>query len=346
MQRCLDLAAKGLGGTYPNPLVGCVIVNNGKIIGEGFHIKSGEAHAEVNAIIAVKDKYLLDNSVLFVNLEPCSHFGKTPPCTDYIIQHKIKEVVVGCIDTYKKVSGSGIKKLEEAGCKVKTGIMEKECRELNIRFFTFHEKKRPYIILKWAQTSDGYISKYKKGSNIPQPAWIIHENNRPLIHKWRAEEQALMIGTNTADIDNPQLNVRDWHGSSPVKIILDNKLRLNHGLNIFKKPQPLIVFNSIKQLISGNIEYIKIDFSRNVPVQIMDVIYNKGIQSVIIEGGKVLLSSFINQGLWDEARIFTGKQTFGAGIVAPEVQGDIIYNEMINEDNLVFVRNFVALKTG
>lgn len=317
IKRCIELAKNGLGTTYPNPLVGSVIVYNGKIIGEGWHRKSGESHAEVIAIDSVKNKELLKESTIYVSLEPCSHFGKTPPCADLIIQHKIPRVVIGTIDPFAKVCGSGIAKLKKSGIKVEVGFLENECRELNKRFFTFHQKKRPYIILKWAQTQNGFIAPLQKKET--KPVWISNEFSRQLVHKWRAEEQAIMVGTNTVLQDNPRLDIRSWTGENPIRIVLDRELKITSGFSVYNKSVKTIFITEKERLSEHeNQVFEKIDFNKNVNIGILDVLYKHQIQSVIIEGGAVLLESFIKNDLWDEARVFTSDLSFEKGIKAPE----------------------------
>jgi len=316
MQRCIELARNGLDNVAPNPVVGCVIVSNGKIIGEGYHRKYGEAHAEVNAINSVKDKENLKTATLYVNLEPCCYHGKTPPCTDLIIRHKIPKAVIGCTDPAPKVSGKGIEQLKGAGCKVTYGTLERECKELNRRFFTFNEKKRPYIMLKWAQTMDGFITNGKG-----EPAWISNELSHTLVHKWRSEEQAIMVGTNTAHLDNPQLNVREWSGKNPLRVVLDKTLRLSKDLHLFDRSIPTVVFTSCEKKSQKNLEYVNIDFKNPIIPQILEELYRREIQSIIIEGGAELLNSFIKNDIWDEMRVFIGNKIFGNGIKAPELPG-------------------------
>jgi len=334
MQRCLKLAKNGLGATAPNPLVGCVIVHNGIIIGEGYHQKYGEAHAEVNAINAVKNKDLLSESTVYVNLEPCSHFGKTPPCADLLIQHKVKEVIIANTDPNPIVAGKGIEKLKKAGIKVIKGIMEDEAHSINKRFFCFFTKKRPYIILKWAKTLDGYmdIDRSQPGSNLNY--WITNEELKILVHKWRSEESAIMVGTNTAINDNPQLNIRYWQGKQPLRLVLDENLSLPKTLELFNQQHPTIVFTSQKSENKHNIKFQTINFCENPLQQILDYLYEIKITSVIIEGGKELLQTFINQGLWDEARILTGNKCFGKGLKAPKINGRIASDQEINKDKL------------
>ena len=318
MQRCIDLAKNGLGTTYPNPLVGSVIVYKDRIIGEGWHKKAGEPHAEVNAINSVKDQDLLSKSTIYVNLEPCSHFGKTPPCSHLIVDKKIKKVVIGTIDLNSKVKGKGVEHLKKSGCQVKLGVLEKECKELNKRFFTFHKKKRPFIILKWAETKDKFIYPgTNKKSNI-KPIWISNIYSLQLVHKWRAEEQAILVGTNTVRNDNPKLSTRDYFGNSPIRIAIDRKLKIPNNYNFFDNEIETLIFTEDEMMLkSKNIECLKINFSKNVTNQIMEVLYKRGIQSVIIEGGAKTLQSFIDNNLWDEVRIFTGDNCFGDGIMAP-----------------------------
>ncbi len=319
MQRCLDLATHGLGSTYPNPLVGSVIVFNNKIIGEGFHRKSGEPHAEVLAIRSVLDKNLLKKATLYVNLEPCSHYGKTPPCADLIVRTEIPRVVVGTMDTTEKVHGQGIRKMQNGGVDIITGILEKECRFINRRFFTFHEQKRPYIILKWAQSADGFLDEER----LPEqkgPNWINGPLSRQLVHKWRSEEQAILVGRKTALLDNPALTARDWYGPNPLRLVIDRELSLPASLQLFDDSAPTIIFNNIRDQEHTHPETVKLDFSRSVIEQILKELYNRKIQSMIIEGGAYTLSQFIERKLWDEARVFIGNRYFHAGVKAPTLK--------------------------
>ncbi len=339
MQRCLELAQLGLGTAAPNPLVGSVIVHNGKIIGEGYHQKCGQAHAEVNAINSVKDQSLLKESTIYVNLEPCSHFGKTPPCADLIIEKKIPKVVIGCMDSFAKVAGKGIEKLKNAKCYVTVGVLEKESQDLNRRFFKFHEKKRPFIILKWAQTLDGFID-VKRDINItPDSNWITNNLSKMLVHKWRTEESAFMVGTNTARNDNPRLTVRDWNGRNPIRVVLDRNLSLSPNLHIFNSEAKTLIFNSLKSEILNNLEFVKISFDSNILISILEILYQKEIQSLVIEGGRILLESFITQKLWDEARVFTGNKYFYEGIKAPAFSGHLIANTMLDDSLLAVYDN-------
>jgi diaminohydroxyphosphoribosylaminopyrimidine deaminase/5-amino-6-(5-phosphoribosylamino)uracil reductase len=339
MRRCLELAGKAEGVTYPNPLVGSVIVFNGKIIGEGYHLKAGEPHAEVNAISSVKDKSLLRSSVLYVNLEPCSHFGKTPPCTEMIISNGIMKVVVGTEDTSGKVSGKGISELRNAGCEVITGVLEEECRWINKRFFCFNEKGRPYIILKWAQSADGYIDMKRKTDNNTKPVWITGRSERVLVHKWRASEQAILAGAGTVRMDDPRLNVRDWTGTNPLRLLLSSSGRLDGNSALFRTNGTNIVFTHNDEI--GQINGLKVKMDPNLASapQIAEYLFNEGIQSVIIEGGKKVFSHFISTGFWDEARIFKGKDEFKDGIIAPEVKGRIISRKAFSRSSLDIVIN-------
>ncbi len=332
MQRCIQLAKNGLGNVAPNPMVGCVIVHDSKIIGEGYHREFGSHHAEVNAIHSVKNKKLLAKSILYVSLEPCSHHGKTPPCTDIIIKYKIPEVVIGIKDPFHEVKGSGIKKLKDAGIKVTTGILADECKSLNKRFFTFQNEKRPYIILKWAQSTDGFIApgKTHSGKNYK----ISNEHSQMLVHKWRGEEAAIMVGTKTALLDNPRLDVRKWTGKNPVRIVIDKNLSLPRSLHLFDSKTRTIVFTSKEKKPEKNIEFLRVVFRREVPEQIMFHLYKQNIQSVIIEGGAKLLNSFIEKKYWDEARVFTSDKTLGSGVKAPSLQGRILSSEKIANDTL------------
>lgn len=328
IRRCFLLAKQGLGNVAPNPLVGCVIVKNGEIIGEGFHKKYGDSHAEVNAVNSVKNKSEIENSDVYVNLEPCSHYGKTPPCADMLITHRIKRVIVSNLDPNPLVNGKGVEKLRQAGIEVVTDILEEEGRELNKRFLTFFKKQRPYIILKWAQTLDGFIDIKRdllnKSFTTTRNNWITNDQLKILVHKWRSEEQAILIGTNTALNDNPQLNTRFWTGKSPIRMVIDKELVLSSNLNIFDQSLPTVVFTSVSKQNVGNIEYHQVNFNNNTEIEIFNYCFNKNIQSIIIEGGKELLESFINKGLWDEARILIGDKKFNQGLKAPCIEGEIV----------------------
>ncbi|OFX62161.1 MAG: riboflavin biosynthesis protein RibD [Bacteroidetes bacterium GWB2_41_8] len=332
MQRCLDLAQLGMGDVAPNPMVGCVIVHDGIIIGEGYHEKYGQAHAEVNAIRSVKNPELLPKSTLYVSLEPCAHFGKTPPCSDLIIENHIPNVVIGTIDPFAEVAGKGIEKMRKAGIEVEVGLLEKKCRTLNRRFFTFHEKKRPYIILKWAQTLDGFIDTDR--SETVHPTWITNALAKRLVHKQRSEEAAILIGTNTAQYDNPALTVREWSGTQPIRMVIDRVARLDPGLQIFDRQSSTWVFTSAEMAGSENLEYIRLDFNQNILPQMMDELYRRNILSVIVEGGGKLLNSFIEMNLWDEAFVYTGNQFFGKGVAAPHISGKTLAYRKLDDCKL------------
>jgi len=346
MQRCIELAKNGIGYTSPNPMVGSVIVNNNKIIGEGYHRKYGEAHAEVNAIQSVFNKELLKESTIYVNLEPCAHFGKTPPCANLITSMGIPNVVIGTIDTAAHVSGKGIEILKNAGCDVITGVLEKESRELNKRFFTFHEKKRPYIILKWAETSDGFIDIQKGKKTIIEPTWITNNISKAIVHKWRSEEDAILVGTNTIISDNPKLTTRCWEGKNPVRIVLDRELKLESTNHVFNSEAETIVFadksftyklNDV-QLENVGIEFV--DFSLDFTNQLFAALIKRNIQSVLIEGGAKVLDYFINQELWDEARVFIGEKKFGSVVKAPSLEKKIFSEEKFGNSKLLLIKNF------
>lgn len=333
MQRCLDLATNGFGTTYPNPMVGSVIVYKNNIIGEGWHQKAGEPHAEVNAINSVKDTSHLKKSTIYVSLEPCSHFGKTPPCADLIIAHNIPNVVVGCLDPNKKVAGRGVKKLLEAGRKVTVGVLEKECRDLNKRFFTFHQKKRPYIILKWAQTRDGFIAPLQQETG--KPFWITNALSKQRVHQWRTQEQAILVGTHTALKDNPQLNARLWQGNNPTRVIIDRALKIPKTHHVFDGSIPSILLT--EQHVANtdkNIDYVQVSFDKNLPAEICKVLYERSIQSVIVEGGRKTLQGFIDANLWDEARVFISDKELQNGIAAPVLDKQFIANEILDNDIL------------
>lgn len=332
MKRCLELAVKGLGNVAPNPMVGCVIVYNGKVIGEGFHKKFGEAHAEINAINSVKNKKLLKDTTLYVSLEPCAHHGKTPPCTDAIIKHGIKRVVIGSVDPNPLVKGKGIAKLMRNGCDIITGVLEKECLNLNKRFFTFHLEKRPYIILKWAMTKDGYLD--KKRSKQEKPLKVTGKEADKLSHRWRNEEQAVMVGTNTVIMDNPMLTTRLMKGRSPIRIVVDRSLIIPNDSKIFNNFASVIVLNAGRNLKSGNVEYVKIKRAGSNLHNVLVELYKRNIQSVIVEGGAKLLNSFISQGLWDEARVFVSDTKTGAGIKAPVFNAKLNSKIKIGKDTL------------
>jgi diaminohydroxyphosphoribosylaminopyrimidine deaminase / 5-amino-6-(5-phosphoribosylamino)uracil reductase len=334
MKRALELATLGKGKVSPNPMVGCVIVHNDLIIGEGWHQKYGEAHAEVNAIKTVKDESVLPECSVYVSLEPCAHYGKTPPCADLLVKKKVKKVIICNADTNPLVGGKGIKKLLDAGIQVEWGILEKEGKTLNKRFFTHLEKKRPYIILKWAETADGFIARLNYDSK-----WISNPLSRKLVHKWRTEEDAIMVGPSTAAYDNPQLNVRDWTGKNPTRIVIDRQLRLSQNLNLFDHSQHTICYNLHKNEQSPNLEFVKLP-EENFLHFLMEDLGKKSIQSVIVEGGAILLKELLSEGLWDEARVFKTQVTFKTGFEAPAIRGTLIQSEKLLDDQLLVYHPF------
>ncbi len=338
MQRCLQLASLGIGKVAPNPMVGSVIVYEDKIIGEGFHQQYGRAHAEVNAIESVSDKTLLNQSTLYVSLEPCSHFGKTPPCADLILHHKIPKVVIGCRDVNPLVAGKGIERLKQNGVEVLENIIEYECRELNKRFFTFHQKKRPYIILKWAQTHNGIIGKLRETSSPlnENERQISNEFASVIVHKMRSEEAAIMVGTNTVFNDNPSLTTRHWKGKNPVRIIIDKHLKIPLSHNVFNNEARTFIFNAIKNETTENLNYIKIEGNSFYIKNYLDHLYQQNIQSVIVEGGAQLLQSFINEKLWDEAHIFVSPVIWENGVRSPGLIDHKLIKAKTIHDNTLF----------
>lgn len=321
MQRCLDLARNGLGTVAPNPMVGAVIVHNDRIIGEGFHTGFGKPHAEVEAVNQVSDQSLLPDSTLYVNLEPCSHQGKTPPCTNLILDTGIRKVVIGQADP-NSAAGGGIHHLRDKGVEVITGILEQDSRWLNRRFNTFHELNRPWLILKWAQTADGFVDTLRDKPGNQKATWITDETCRRLVHKWRSEEQAILAGSLTILSDNPQLNIRAWSGHNPLRITIDRKGRLagsEHGssLRIFDGEIPTVVFTCTEQKNQSNLEFVRISPDEPVWPQVLADLYHRNIQSVLVEGGPTLFETLIRANLWDEARVFIGPDWFGKGIKAP-----------------------------
>lgn len=337
MQRCLDLAQLGMGDVAPNPMVGCVIVHKGLIIGEGYHEKFGLPHAEVNAIRSVKNPELLASSTLYVSLEPCAHYGKTPPCSDLIIEKRIPHVVIGTIDPFAQVAGMGIERMQKAGIKVEVGVLEEECRQLNRRFFTFHEKKRPYVVLKWAQTLDGFIDTDR--SEMQHPTWITNDLSKRLVHRQRSEESAILVGTNTAAYDNPSLTVREWTGHQPLRLVIDRTLRLDEALHVFDSKAPSWVFTAIEKAGTANLQYIRLNFNLNILPQLLAALYESQILSVIVEGGSILLNSFLEASLWDEAFVYTGNQFFGKGVQAPHISGEVIAFEKLDDCKLHVISN-------
>ena len=332
MKRCLELAKMGSGNTAPNPMVGSVIVHQDRIIGEGYHRIYGQPHAEMIAIDSVKDKSLLKDSTIYVNLEPCAHYGHTPPCAERIVKEGIPRVVLGMRDPNYMVSGKGIEILRKDGCTVTEGVLEKKSLELNRRFTTYHAKKRPYIILKWAQTLDGFIDKQRAKDDPIQPNWITNEVSKRLVHKWRSEEQAILVGAITTLKDNPALNVREWQGRNPLRLIIDHYLEVNEDLKMIKDGQPTVIFtdkqssSSKAERLSGyTAEIVRIDFARDVLTQILDYLYNRNVISLFVEGGEQTITGFFRKGLWDEARVFIGNKTFHSGVSAPNFPDNEIF---------------------
>jgi diaminohydroxyphosphoribosylaminopyrimidine deaminase/5-amino-6-(5-phosphoribosylamino)uracil reductase len=337
MQRCLTIAAQGLGQVAPNPMVGCVVVYQDKIISEGYHQVYGGLHAEPNALKGV-DESLLKECTLYVNLEPCSHHGKTPPCADLIISKDIKKVFVGNLDTNPLVAGKGIKKLQDAGIAVEYGILNEACRELNKRFFTFHEKKRPYIILKWAQTNDGFISQHPLPIH-KEDNWITGAESKQLVHQWRTQEQAILVGYNTVLLDNPLLTARLANGKNPLRVVIDKELALPKHLAVFNEDAETLVFNSKESIQKNNVQYVKIDFN-HLLTEMMSYLFTKNISSIIVEGGSKTLSQFIEQNLWDEARVFVNPhKNFVNGLKAPVIDLSKASKQLVGTDELYILKN-------
>ncbi len=334
IRRCIQLAKNGNGRVYPNPMVGSVIVYQDKIIGEGWHQKAGEAHAEVNAINSVTNKSLLSLSTIYVSLEPCSHFGKTPPCSDLIIQHKIPNVIIGIQDPFSEVSGRGIKKLEKAGCNVVIGVLEKECFKLNKRFFTYHTKKRPFIILKWAQSTDGFLAPIQQ--NDREPVWLSNTYAKQNVHKQRSIEQAILVGTDTIIKDNPSLTTREWYGNNPVRIIIDRNDRIPADSTIFNNKVKTVIFTNAAKENSAHIDFVLIENSNDLLTQICNYLHHIGIQSLIVEGGKKTLETFIEKGLWDEAYVYKATDVYlKDGIFAPSLE-NANSNQIKIDNNFLF----------
>ncbi|MBC8046293.1 MAG: bifunctional diaminohydroxyphosphoribosylaminopyrimidine deaminase/5-amino-6-(5-phosphoribosylamino)uracil reductase RibD [Fimbriimonadaceae bacterium] len=336
MQRCLDLASCGAGKVAPNPLVGAVLVHNEKVIGEGFHEKFGEAHAEVNAITRAEKSFphLISESILYVNLEPCSHHGKTPPCTDLIIDKKIKRVIIGCLDPNPLVCGKGKQKLISAGIEVADGILETACRELNKYFISFHEKQRPYITLKWAQSDDGFIAQKNY-----LPVHLTNSYSDQLVHKMRAEHMAIYVGGRTVLSDNPKLTVRFWKGKNPIRVSLDTKNTFKTNLNIFNENAETYLFNYEKYEDHENVKYIKIDPSKNYISQILEFLYKKEINSLLVEGGAGSLNDFIKCNVWDEAKVFISGHQLKNGVAASAIPGKVVCEETIFNNRLITALN-------
>ncbi|WP_443939135.1 bifunctional diaminohydroxyphosphoribosylaminopyrimidine deaminase/5-amino-6-(5-phosphoribosylamino)uracil reductase RibD [Pedobacter sp. MW01-1-1] len=343
MHRCLELAQLGAGNVSPNPMVGCVIVLNDIVLGEGYHQKFGEAHAEPNAIKDVFNRYgeeaeqLLKQATAYVSLEPCAHFGKTPPCADLFVRHALKKVVIGNRDPFSNVDGKGIEKLKNAGIEVVTGVLEEACNFVNRRFFTRINQQRPYIILKWAQTANGYFAAKEKAQK-----WISGPVAKRLSHKWRSEEDAILVGKQTALIDNPSLTTRNWSGKNPIRLVIDKNLEIDQASNLFNEEAKTIVFNEVKTAVEGTIHFIQLeDMHFYLPQKIAFQLYIMDIQSVIIEGGANMLNQFIQANLWDEARVFTSKNSWADGMLAPQLNGNLKEEISFDSDQLsIYINHY------
>jgi len=341
IKRCLELASLAIGNVSPNPMVGCVIVHNGKIIGEGYHQKYGEAHAEPNAVKSVVERFgaeaetLLRESTAYVNLEPCAHFGKTPPCADLFVKHQLKKVVIGNRDPFSGVDGKGIAKLKNAGIEVISGILDDECREFNKRFFTRIQKQRPYIILKWAETANGYFAT-KDGHQ----KWISGALAKRLAHQWRTEEDAILVGKQTAIMDNPQLTAREWPGKNPIRLVIDKNLQVPQSNHIYNADAKTIIFNEVKTDVAGNIHYIQMeDMHFYLAQKIAFQLYLMDVQSVIVEGGAKILTQFLDTNLWDEARIFSSSERWDDGVPSPVINGHLKEQIQVGSDKLSIYKN-------
>lgn len=341
IKRCLELASLAIGNVSPNPMVGCVIVHNGKIIGEGYHQKYGEAHAEPNAVKSVVERFgaeaetLLRESTAYVNLEPCAHFGKTPPCADLFVKHQLKKVVIGNRDPFSGVDGKGIEKLKNAGIEVISGILDDECREFNRRFFTRIQKQRPYIILKWAETANGYFAT-KDGHQ----KWISGALAKRLAHQWRTEEDAILVGKQTAIMDNPQLTAREWPGENPIRLVIDKNLQVPQSNHIYNADAKTIIFNEVKTDVAGNIHYIQMeDMHFYLAQKIAFQLYLMDVQSVIVEGGAKILTQFLDTNLWDEARIFSSSERWDDGVPSPVINGHLKEQIQVGSDKLSIYKN-------
>ena len=321
MARCLQLAANGRFGAAPNPMVGAVIVHDGRIIGEGYHRRCGGPHAEVNAVRSVGDERLLREATMYVSLEPCAHYGKTPPCADMIVEKGIPRVVIGCRDSFDQVDGKGIQKLRAAGVEVTVGVLEKECLELNRAFFTYHGKKRPYITLKWAQSADGYIDKNRSAEDNNEAVRFSTDETAVRVHRLRALSDAILVGRRTAELDNPSLTTRLWPGHDPLRLVIDRKGTLDMGLKLFDGTVKTVVFTEVFRDFNGrgNIGQVLLDFGRGILPQMMDYLYELGVQRLLVEGGAALLQSFIDSGLWDEAFVEEAPFYLGGGVEAPHI---------------------------
>ena len=316
MARCLELARHGAGHTAPNPMVGAVVVHNGVIVGEGYHRRCGEAHAEVNAIASVRDEAILRDSTIYVSLEPCSHYGKTPPCAELIIRKGIPRVVVGCMDPFPEVSGRGVRMLRDAGVEVVTGVLEEECRALNEAFMTFQSEKRPFVTLKWAESADGFLDVARTSPDI-SPVVFSNAVTAGRVHKLRAESAAILVGTNTALLDNPSLTVRRWSGKSPVRLVIDRERKIPSSYHLLDDTIPTIVFTTGEKKKIGQTEYIPLDFRISIVHQILQCLFERQLNSLMVEGGSIMLQQFLDSGYWDRAIVEESPLTLGAGVKAP-----------------------------
>ncbi|GAB3239286.1 bifunctional diaminohydroxyphosphoribosylaminopyrimidine deaminase/5-amino-6-(5-phosphoribosylamino)uracil reductase RibD [Hymenobacter seoulensis] len=332
MRRALDLARLGTGYVRPNPLVGCVITHEGRIIGEGWHQQYGGPHAEVNAIAAVTETHLLPQSRVYVTLEPCSHFGKTPPCADLLIEKGVAEVVICNLDPNPLVAGRGMQKLRDADIRVETGVLEAEGRWLNRRFFTFQERQRPYVVLKWAETSDGYLA-----GPYFQPVAISGELARVAVHQWRAEEHAILVGTRTALHDNPRLNVRAWPGQDPIRLVIDKNLCLPPTHHLLDGSQPTMVYTYRERQAKDHLDFVPLSEAEDLFPQILASLYQRNVQSVLVEGGPTVLNSLLKDGLWDEARIIRSPKLLGGGVASPHMTLTGLHEHFLLGDDEVFV---------
>jgi len=337
MQRCIELAQNGLGTTYPNPLVGSVIVHNNTIIGEGWHYESGKPHAEVHAITSVKDASLFAEATIYVSLEPCSHYGKTPPCASLILEKGIKKVVVGTLDPFPEVAGRGIEMLRNGGCEVSVGILEEECKELNKRFLTFQQKKRPYIFLKWAETKNGFVAPKQRDKKAP--VWISNELSRQFSHQLRAQEAAILVGTQTVLDDNPSLTLRNWAGTSPIRIIIDRKGVIPSTASIFNTEATTIVLTEMPWSQNNHVHFEQLNFTKEFLPQLFSICEKHQIQSLIIEGGKKTLDHFISNNCWDEAYKIVGDATFNEGTPAPKFFSQYYSKKELLNDTLFHYKN-------
>ncbi len=337
MARCLELAEKGKGSVSPNPLVGAVIVHNNQIIGEGYHQQYGGPHAEVNAVNSVNNMALLKESTIYVSLEPCNHFGKTPPCSHLIVKHQIPRVVIANVDPFAAVNGTGIEHLKNNGVEVITGILDKEAAFINRRFLTFHTKKRPYVILKWAQTNNGFMD-IDRSHSPTKSYWITTPESKRLSHQWRAEEDAILVGYNTVKNDNPSLTTREVNGKNPIRIIIDPQLQLKKDKAIFDGSSKTIIINEVENNSADHVQYKNVNSVKSV-AEILNVLYEQNIQSVIIEGGKATLQQFMEANIWDEARVLTAEKEFESGLAAPKLSQRPATTSLIDTDTLSIYYN-------